>query len=90
MFLSPVRPRAAGLFDGCRWYGAAALSSWLVIQSSACVGSMPRGVSDLVGEKSPCSEVQLALVDGEALGLASLAVGAVADDFGEADRLSGG
>src|SRR3974390_234269 len=34
------------------------------------------GVSDLVGEQSPCSLVQLALVDGEALGLASLAVGA--------------
>jgi hypothetical protein len=34
--------------------------------------------------------VKLALVVGETLRLASLAVGAVADDFGEADGLSGG
>src|SRR6266568_562309 len=48
------------------------------------------GVSDLVGEKSPRSQVQLAFVDGKTLGLGPLAVGAVADDFGEAGRLSGG
>lgn len=47
------------------------------------------GVSDLVGKKSPRSQVEPAFVDGETFGLASLAMGAVADDFGQADRLSG-